>query len=112
MKRGEIYIADLDPTVGKEIRKRRPVLIVSSNASNQVRHLLTVVPLTSNVSKVHAFEVRLPGNETGLPKESKAMPHQIRTISVERLRGKRLGAVSASLMMRIDAAIKLHLALA
>ena len=51
MKRGEIYYADLSPTVGSEINKRRPVLIVSNDANNRAANTMTVLPITSNVSK-------------------------------------------------------------
>ena len=59
MKRGEIYYADLNPVVGSEIAKRRPVLIVSNNANNRAASTVTVVPLTSQVSRVYPFEVLL-----------------------------------------------------
>jgi mRNA interferase MazF len=85
MNRGEIYYADLNPVVGSEIAKRRPVLIVSNNANNQVASTVTVVPLTSQLSRVYSFEVLLAMDDTGLPKPSKAQVQQIRTISKQRL---------------------------
>jgi mRNA interferase MazF len=48
MKRGEIYYANLDPAMGDEIKKVRPVLIVSNNANNNVAKTITVIPITSN----------------------------------------------------------------
>ena len=72
MKRGEIYYADLGPTVGTEISKRRPVLIVSNDANNRVATTITVLPITSNVSRVYPFEVLLAPADSGLPKPSKA----------------------------------------
>jgi mRNA interferase MazF len=87
MRRGEIYYADLTPTVGSEINKRRPVLIVSNDANNRVASTLTVLPITSNVSRVYPFELLLAPKESGLPKPSKAQAQQIRTISKERVRG-------------------------
>ena len=56
MKRGEIYFMNIDPTVGQEIRKTRPVVIVSNNANNKVSATITVIPITSNVTKVFPFE--------------------------------------------------------
>jgi mRNA interferase MazF len=109
MKRGEIYYADLDPTVGHEIKKRRPVLIVSNNASNKSSKLITVVPITSNITKVYPFEVFLTSNETGLPKDSKAQCHQIRTISKDRIEGRLPSGHVHDLMLKIDVALKLHL---
>src|SRR5207244_1918353 len=85
MKRGEIYFADLDPTIGTETQKKRPVLIVSNNANNNAASTVTIVPITSNIKKIYPFEVFLEGNGTGLKKDSKAQCHQIRTISKLRI---------------------------
>lgn len=110
MKRGEIYYADLDPTIGSEIKKKRPVLIVSNNANNQAANTITVVPITSNISKVYPFEVLLDIKDTGLSKCSKAQCHQIRTISKIRIQGnKSAGNVNVEMMQRINYALKLHL---
>ena len=109
MKRGDIYFANLDPTVGDETRKKRPVLIVSNNANNKVANTITVLPLTSNTKKVYPFEVLLPANQSGLNKDSKAQCHQIRTISKLRISGRKKGAIPENLMSKVDNAIKLHL---
>lgn len=111
MNRGDIYFADLDPTIGSEIKKKRPVLIVSNNANNKASTTVTVVPLTSNVTKVYPFEVLLAAKESGLPKTSKAQCHQIRTISKIRMPGKRCGCANTKLMSMIEAALKIHLSL-
>jgi mRNA interferase MazF len=111
MRRGEIYYADLNPTVGSEINKLRPVLVVSNNANNRAASTVTVLPITSNIARVFAFEVALAKGDSALSKDSKAQAQQIRTIAKERLRGKVLGALSAELMRRVNAAMKLHLAL-
>jgi len=111
MKRGDIYYADLSPTVGSEINKRRPVLIVSNDASNRASSTVTVLPVTSNVSRVYPFEVLLAARQSGLPKDSKAMAQQVRTISKNRLLPDRAGQLDRDLMRRVDIAIKLHLAL-
>lgn len=111
MKRGEIYYADLNPTVGSETGKRRPVLLVSNNANNRAANTVTVLPITSNVNKVYPFEVLIQPEDSGLPKASKVQAQQIRTISIERLDGSRVGRLSPPLMNRINAALKLHLTL-
>ena len=59
MKRGEIYYANLNPTVGSEAAKHRPVLIVSNNANNRAAGTVTILPITSSVSRVYPFEVLL-----------------------------------------------------
>lgn len=110
MKRGEIYFADLNPTVGDEIKKIRPVLIVSNNANNNVANTITIIPITSNVNKVYPFEVLLKASDSGLVKTSKAQCHQIRTISKNRISNKKIqGVVSSSIISKINTALKLHL---
>jgi mRNA interferase MazF len=111
MNRGDIYFANLDPTIGSEIKKKRPVLIVSNNANNKAATTITVVPLTSNTTKVYPFEVYLKAKDSGLTKSSKAQCHQVRTISKLRMPDKRVGCVDHKLIGMIDAALKLHLGL-
>jgi mRNA interferase MazF len=109
MKRGEIYYATLDPTVGSEINKRRPVLLVSNDINNRINDVVTVLPITSNVSRVYPFEVLLEQAESGLPKDSKAQSQQIRSLAKQRLSGKAIGQLTAQKMQSIDLAIRLHL---
>jgi mRNA interferase MazF len=111
MKRGEIYYATLDPAIGSETAKRRPVLIVSNDISNQVATTLTIMPITSNVAKVYPFEVLLQPSDSGLPKLSKVQAQQIRTISKQRISGSAVGSLKEPLMQLVESAIKLHLAL-
>lgn len=111
MKRGDIYFANLNPTVGSEIKKVRPVLIVSNNANNKRSSTITVIPLTSNAKKVYPFEVLLEKSDSSLAKQSKAQCQQIRTISKKRLGIKRVGKVDFQVMVKIEAALKLHLAI-
>ena len=111
MRRGEIYFAELSPTVGSEINKRRPVLIVSNNANNRAANTITVLPLTSNTSPVRPFEVLVLARLTGLPKDSKVLAQQIRTISRARVAPKKIGELDQTLMQQVETAIKLHLAL-
>src|SRR5919199_4662853 len=111
MKRGEIYYANLSPTVGSEIDKRRPVLVVSNDANNRAANTVTILPITSNVTRVYPFEVLLNPEDSGLPKPSKVQAQQVRTISKQRIQGKPVGNLSEELMQLVDAALKLHLAL-
>jgi len=111
MKRGDIYFADLDPSIGSETKKKRPVLIVSNNANNRVAATITVIPITSNTTKIYPFEVLLEAGNTGLQKKSKAQCHQVRTISKLRIQGNQTGHVNNVIMSRIEAALKLHLGL-
>jgi mRNA interferase MazF len=116
MRRGDIHIVDFEPSVGSEIDKRRPAVVVSSDASNDIvtrlgRGLVTVVPLTSNVARVYPFQVLLPAVRTGLDRDSKAQAEQIRSVSVVRM-GSRIGLVPHSLLAQLDDALRVHLDLA
>lgn len=111
MRRGEIYFADLSPTIGSEINKRRPVLIVSNNANNRAANTVTVLPISSNITRIFPFEVSIPSTKSGLPKDSKVLAQQIRTISKQRIVTGKTGVLDGKLMQAVDAAMKLHLAL-
>jgi mRNA interferase MazF len=118
VRRGEIYVADLEPVWGSEANKRRPVVIVSNNASNEVVQelgagMVTVVPLTTNIERVYAFQVLLPAIETGLERDCKAQAEQIRAVSTNRFAHDlgAVGEVPALLMLEIDEALRRHLTL-
>ena len=86
IRRGEVYLAALDPTVGSEIAKTRPTVVISNNINNIHAATVTIVPLTSKaVEEVYPFEVVLPKGKAGLPKDSKVKANQIRTIDKSRL---------------------------
>lgn len=113
MRRGDIHLVDFEPSRGSEADKRRPAVIVSSDASNAIvsrlrRGLVTVVPLTSNVARTYPFQVMLPAARTGLDRDSKAQAEQIRSVAVERV-GSRVGLVPYSLLARLDEALRIHL---
>jgi mRNA interferase MazF len=115
MRRGEIRIVDFDPRRGSETSKRRPAVIVSNDGANAVaarlgRGVITVLPITSNIRRVYPFQVRLPAAATGLRQDSKAQAEQVRSVAVERL-GERIGQVPGAIMLQIDEALRLHLAL-
>jgi len=115
MLRGEIRLVDLDPVRGAEAAKRRPAVIVSNDGANAMaarlgRGVLTVVPVTSRVERVHPFQVLLPADETGLPRDSKAQAEQVRSVAVERI-GPIVGRLGGALTVALDDALRLHLAL-
>jgi len=117
LRRGDLYLADLDPSRGSEARKTRPVILVSNDAANRAAQrgaagVVTVVPITSSTDRVFPFHVLLPGGTgTGLRVESKAQAEQVRAISVSRLMKGALGRVPDTQMAALDAALRLHLAL-
>jgi mRNA interferase MazF len=115
MRRGEIRFVTLDPTLGAEADKRRPAVVVSNDGANGTaqrlgRGVITIVPITSNVTRLFPFHVLLPAASTGLAVDSKAQAEQIRSVAAERI-GARVGAVPADLMAALDEAMRLHLAL-
>jgi len=115
MLRGEIRVVDLEPAGGSEANKRRPAVVVSNDGANATafrlqRGVITVVPVTPNVSQVYPFQVLLPAVECGLPRDSKAQAEQVRSIAVERV-GRLLGQLSPSLLADLEDALRLHLAL-
>ncbi|MCE7885299.1 MAG: type II toxin-antitoxin system PemK/MazF family toxin [Actinobacteria bacterium ATB1] len=115
MRRGEIWLVDLNPARGSEADKRRPAVIVSNDAANATaerlgRGIVTVVPVTSNTSRVYPFQVLLPAGATGLDHDSKAQAEQVRSVAVERL-GSRVGALSGDLAAALDEVLRVHLAL-
>ena len=115
MLRGEIRLVDLDPPRGSEANKRRPAVVVSNDRANSVaarlgRGVVTVVPVTSNTSRIFPFQTLLPADATGLRHDSKAQAEQVRSVAVERL-GSVLGRVPADVMAAVDEAVRLHLQL-
>ncbi len=111
IKRGGIYLAALDPTIGHEIAKTRPVLVVSNDKNNQFSGTVTVLPITSKaLEKTYPFEVAVPKGGGGLPKASKIKADQIRTIDKKRLI-KAIGTLPDELMVEVDRAVKIHLGL-
>lgn len=86
-KQGDIYLVTLEPTIGTEMSKTRPCIIVSNDYANKYSKRVTVVPITSaNIERVLRFEVKIDSNsKTGLRMVSKAACNQIRTIDKQRL---------------------------
>jgi mRNA interferase MazF len=109
IKRGEIYLAALDPVVGREIAKTRPVVVVSNNPNNRFSGTKIILPLTSgNTEKGYPFEVFLSKGTANLPKPSKIKADQIRTLDRSRII-KPIGSLEKGAMSQIKEAIKCHL---
>jgi mRNA interferase MazF len=110
-QRGEIYLVRFDPTVGHEIRKTRPAVVIQNDVSN--RHSpITVVAAISSLFSEPPFprEVVIEPEESGLPKRSAVIANQIRSVDRERLI-TRMGQLSASSLRRVDEALKISLGL-
>lgn len=108
MRRGEIYRVALDPVIGSETGKTRPALILQNDLANRSSPTVTVIPISSQVGRVYPFQVRIPAGEGGLPRDSKALCEQIRTVSRQRL-GQRLGELPPDRLRRIREALDRHL---
>jgi mRNA interferase MazF len=113
MRRGEVRLVDFEPVRGNEADKLRPAVIVSNDRANAVierlgRGVVTVVPVTSNVARLYAFQVLLTPEESGLRVQSKAQAEQVRAVSVQRL-GRRLGQLRGASLSALDDALRLHL---
>lgn len=113
MRRGEIRLVDLDPVRGSEADKVRPAVVVSNNGANEAagrspRGVVTVVPVTSNVTRVYPFQVALPAAATGLDRDSKAQAEQVRSVPAVRV-GRCIGVVPDELMSALGDALRLHL---
>jgi mRNA interferase MazF len=104
MKRGDVWWVEFDPSVGSEIRKTRPAVIVSNDAANRNLARVVVVPLTSSTGRQYPGEalVSIGGQQ------SKAMADQIMTADKARLKS-RLARLAKADMLAVEAAILVHL---
>ena len=110
-KRGEIYLVNFDPTIGSEIKKTRPALILQNDISNQYSPITIVAAITSQFdSKLYPTEVFLNVKEGHLKVDSVVLLNQIRSIDKKRLL-RMIGKVSQEIVMRVDKAIKISLGL-
>lgn len=112
IRRGEVYWVNLDPTVGAEIKKRRPALVVSNDINNEQSPTITIAPLTTaGADRIYPFQVKLPPGTCGNREASKVKAEQIRTVDKTRIVGQSTGSLSEDLMLKVDAALRLHLGL-
>jgi mRNA interferase MazF len=115
MRRGDVVLVDFEPARGSEANKRRPAVVVSNDGANVMaerrgRGVVTVVPLSSNVARVFAFQLALPAEISGLKKDSKAQAEQVRAVDVERVLAT-VGRLPAAELSELDDRLRLHLAL-
>ena len=106
MKRGDVWWINFDPSIGGEIQKIHPAVVVSNDTSNKYLNRVQVVPLTSKINRVYPSETLVTIGD----KKSKAMANQLSTISKLRATNQ-IGRLSNSDMRRVDDAIRLQLGL-
>jgi mRNA interferase MazF len=112
LRRGEIYLCSFDPTVGHEIKKNRPALVIQNDVGNRYSPLTIVAAIASTVSTApYPVEVIIdPTAANGLDVRSSTRLDQIRTVHRQRL-ARRLGVVDSSTMAKVDEALKISLGL-
>jgi mRNA interferase MazF len=104
MNRGDVWWVNFEPSIGGEIRKKRPAIIISNNASNKFLNRVQVIPITSNTDRLFPSEAYV----TVAGKKGKAMADQLATVSKQRL-SKCIGSVSDDEMKMVVEAIKTQL---
>ena len=105
-QRGDIFWVNLNPTLGSEINKIRPAVIISNNVGNEFSQRVIIAPITSKATKIFPFEVKINlGNING-----KILLDQIRSIDKIRL-NKKVTSCDSAILEEIDSALKLVLSL-
>ena len=110
-KRGEVVVVDFDPTIGAEIRKRRPALVIQNDIDNRHSPITIVAALTSQVAgERYPTEVVLHPPEGGLTRPSAVLLNEIRSVDKKRV-VLRLGRLKPETMTRVDRALQISLGL-
>lgn len=106
MQRGDVWWVNFDPSVGGEVKKKRPAVILSNDAANRHLNRVQVVPLTSQTGRVYPSEALVTvGN-----RQSKAMADQLTTASKQRLLNQ-MGQLSKADLQAVEAAVRVQLGL-
>ena len=109
VRRGDVVVVNLDPTIGVEIKKTRPAIVVSNDSINHFSQLVVVVPLTKNTARVSPSHVVIPKGTARLAFTSKVVTEQIKAVDKQRILRK-LGSLTTPVMEQIDRALKNTLA--
>ena len=107
-RRGDLYWANLDPTIGAEIKKRRPCVVISPDAANRVGPLIIVAPITKiEAKKVYFHEIFLPAGTANLQLDSKIKVFQLRCIDKRRLSEPRIGSLPSGMIPELNEKIRI-----
>ncbi len=110
-KRGEIYLVNFDPTMGREIKKTRPAVVIQNDISNRYSEITIVAAISSKFGpKLYPTEVPIRAGEAGIQIDSVVLLNQVRSIDQKRM-VKRIGRVSGPTLKRIERAIAISLGL-
>ena len=111
-RRGEVFLASFDPTIGAEIQKTRPALVIQNDVGNRYSPLTIVAAITSHHhSPLYPHQVLIEAPEGGLQVDSVILLNQIRSVDKQRL-VRRLGVLTAETLARVDRALQISLGLA
>lgn len=111
-KRGEVYLVNFDPTIGAEIQKTRPALIVQNDIANRHSSITIAAAITSHFGDtLYPTEVLIKASEGGLEHDSVILLNQIRSVDTHRL-VRRLGALKSETMERVERALQISFGLA
>ena len=111
VKRGDIWLVDLNPVRGSEQRGARPCLVISNDVTNEHAPTVCVVPLTGNLAgRRFPINVLLTWEDTGLKRDSLLLGGQVRTVAKERLL-RRLSVLRGERMPDVEVALELYLGL-
>lgn len=109
-KRGDVYLVNLEPALGVEMKKTRPAVIIQNDVGNKFSHTVIVAPITTGKELKIPTEVAVKAGEGGLKNDSVIRLQQIRTLDKRRLK-KRWGSLTRETMQKVDEAIKISLGL-
>lgn len=109
LKRGDVYLVNLDPTIGREIKKTRPAVVVQNDVFNQYSPLVIVCPITSTFT-IGITKVLVEPGQSGLDHDSIILAQQIRCVDKKRL-VKKLGNLDRKTMKEVDVALKVVMGL-
>jgi mRNA interferase MazF len=110
-RRGNVYLVNFDPTIGAEVKKTRPAVVIQNDIGNRWSPITIVAAMTSRFEDpLYPTEVLVRASEGGLAADSVVLLNQLRSVDKARL-GRRLGALKAQTVREVDRALLLSLGL-